>query len=69
MYKMSNEMEKQIIILMKQIGFNQNETVTVLLLLDKYKDDKERELLLEKLQNNELTTKVDLEIFVRKLIY
>lgn len=66
---MSNEMEKQIIILMKQIGFNQNETVTVLLLLDKYKDDKERELLLEKLQNNELTTKVDLEIFVRKLIY
>lgn len=65
--KVNMQTENEIIILMKRLRFNQNETVAILLLLDKYKADKEREMLLKKLQNNEITTQENLRDFAVEL--
>ena len=65
---MSEEIEVEIIKLMKSLGFNENETVAMLLTFDAFECQHERTDFLEKLKNNEITTQDHLGDYVRMIV-
>ena len=64
---MIKQIENEIMCLMMDLGFNQNETVAILLELDYFQADEKRLELLYKLRNNKITTQKQLGKFSREI--